>query len=102
MLLLLDLLQIGADNRIYLLWSTMLSFESPHKSFAKNYKLSLSCQERHRNSIYREEVNRSKKAIGLNSQLKCCPVCDQMLPRAQVDFLVRSTVGLSYRFLRKC
>ncbi|KAF1332199.1 hypothetical protein FI667_g3912, partial [Globisporangium splendens] len=84
--------QIGADDRIYLLWSTTISFESQRKNFAKNHKLSVSAHDRHHNSTQTEERIRSNKALGLTSQLKCCPACDDMLPRDQVGFLIVSRI----------
>lgn len=90
----LDLLatsrQIGADDRIYLLWSTLVSFERPGKTFAKSHRLALSVLERHRQSATAQEATHANKLRGLYSQFKCCPVCNQLLPRSQVDFLVRS------------
>ncbi|KAE9195287.1 hypothetical protein PF002_g23367 [Phytophthora fragariae] len=52
--------KIGADHRIYLLWSSMLSFDAGIKGAAKSYGLSL----------------------------KVCPNCNQMLPRDQVEYVV--------------
>lgn len=83
------LVQVGADDRVYFLWSAMISFERPGKSFAKHHRLALSLAERHRQSAWSQEHAHTNKLFGLCSQLKNCPVCDQLLPRSDVDFVVR-------------
>ncbi|KAG7387219.1 hypothetical protein PHYPSEUDO_014611 [Phytophthora pseudosyringae] len=86
--------KIGADHRIYLLWSSMLSFDAGVKGAAKHYSLapgnhstgpaaSLSSEEDHE---LRPTMNQS--LIGCTAQLKVCPNCNRMLPRDQVQYMV--------------
>ncbi|KAJ8576308.1 hypothetical protein ON010_g2902 [Phytophthora cinnamomi] len=84
---------IGADHRIYLLWSSMLSFDAGTKGAAKSYNLSLghhvlgapvSPHSTEDNDV--PATNQS--LIGCTAQLKICPNCNQKLPRDQVEYVV--------------
>ncbi|KAE9005419.1 hypothetical protein PR001_g17454 [Phytophthora rubi] len=85
--------KIGADHRIYLLWSSMLSFDAGIKGAAKSYGLSvgshvLGAAAVPSNVEDSDAVATNQSLIGCTAQLKVCPNCNQMLPRDQVEYVV--------------
>ncbi|GMF12619.1 unnamed protein product [Phytophthora lilii] len=85
---------IGADHRIYLLWSSMLSFDAGVKGAAKSYNLALSHYgiSGSATSAAVEENEAppptNQSLIGCTAQFKVCPNCHRMLPRDQVEYVV--------------
>ncbi|KAL3673351.1 hypothetical protein V7S43_001067 [Phytophthora oleae] len=86
--------KIGADHRIYLLWSSMLSFDSGVKGAAKHYSLSLghhsACTPTSSGSeeVHEAPPTMNQSLIGCTAQLKICPNCNRMLPREEVQYVV--------------
>ncbi|TMW68797.1 hypothetical protein Poli38472_006265 [Pythium oligandrum] len=81
--------KIGLDSRIYLLWSTMLSFESGSRACAANQPLCLSHHDRVVFSVTNQHVEMANHSTApLHSLTKACPDCRLVFPREQVDFLV--------------
>lgn len=66
----------------------MISFESTGKPIAKHYKLALPNTRRMNedNNSLCDAIQVSARPI---SQTKPCPNCSRLLPRSDVDFLVR-------------
>ncbi|DBA02912.1 TPA: hypothetical protein N0F65_005939 [Lagenidium giganteum] len=80
--------KVGADDRIYMMWSTMVSFEPTLKSFAKHHTLSLPIHEKNRQKSNTDVIIRENQLLGLHAQLKCCVCCNTMLARHLVNYLV--------------
>jgi hypothetical protein len=81
--------QIGANRRVYLLWSTMISFESVGKPIAKQFRLALPSTLKAPEKTKGRSPNTQTPISSLTSQLKACPNCKRPLPRTEIDFLVR-------------
>ncbi|KAK1948069.1 hypothetical protein P3T76_000359 [Phytophthora citrophthora] len=86
--------KIGADHRIYLLWSTTISFDPGVKRAAKLYSLSLG---HHSPTSSRSEEDHeapptmNQTLIGCAALLKVCPNCNRMLPREEVQYVYQLT-----------
>ncbi|KAG3206992.1 hypothetical protein PC128_g318 [Phytophthora cactorum] len=84
--------KIGADHRIYLLWSSMLSFDAGVRGAAKHYSLALGHSAGPSSSSNNGENHETpsimnQSLIGCVAQLKVCPNCNRMLPRDEVQYV---------------
>ncbi|KAF4135706.1 hypothetical protein GN958_ATG15103 [Phytophthora infestans] len=91
--------KIGVDHRIYLLWSSMLSFDAGAKGAAKHYSMALSHSLCPSSSSNNEETPQmtNQSLIGCAAQLKVCPNCNRMFPRDEVQYVVTNK-----SILRQC
>ena len=85
--------QVGPEDQLYLIWCTMLSFESARKSVAKNHRLALPSRDRRILRVDPQasggESGKPRQQLGLQTQWRSCPVCDETFPRDLVDYVVR-------------
>ncbi|GLD94919.1 hypothetical protein PINS_up003544 [Pythium insidiosum] len=83
--------KVGADNRIYFQWATMMSFETAPRTFAKHFRLALSSQDRLLLSIKGLPTHTSKTRSSTqcsHSHSRVCPSCERHFTRDEVVFLV--------------
>ncbi|ETP18801.1 hypothetical protein F441_07038 [Phytophthora nicotianae CJ01A1] len=90
MLRFINYFKIGADHHIYLLWSSMLSFDAGVRGAARHYSLALGNAVSLSNNGDDHETppKMSQSLIGCAAQLKVCPNCNRMLPRGEVQYVV--------------
>ncbi|KAL4095795.1 hypothetical protein PRIC1_009166 [Phytophthora ramorum] len=86
--------KIGADHRIYLMWSSMISFDSSIRGAARHYGLALGNHSTAASTVPTSGEDSepppptNQSLIGCNAQLKVCPNCKRILPRDQVEYVV--------------